>query len=151
MENNQTLEDLQNRVMRHFTVDTDGHLKDKDQMALKEQLKDIELTSMPESEFKKFSANNIQVSPFAYELDGSYQVITEHPEVVTYSTSIGGHTIEKNKSVDYNNYILKPFHRSAEAINRLGYFEALMKKYNVKDIAELELIIEAYIDERGEY
>ena len=151
MENNQTLEDLQNRVMRHFTVDTDGHLEDKDQMTLKEQLKDVELTSMPESEFKMFSVNNIWVGPFAYELDGSYQVITEHPEVVTYSTSIGGHAIEKNKSVDYTNYILKPFHRPAEAINRLGYFEELMKKYKIKDIAELELMIETYIDERGEY
>ena len=101
--------------------------------------------------FKKFSTNNIQVSPFAYELDGSYQAITEHPEVVTYSTDIEGHTSEKNKSVDYTNYILKPFHRPAEAVSRLGYFEELMKKYKIKDIAELELMIETYIDERGEY
>ena len=150
MENNQTLEELQNRVMRHFTIDASGNLKDKDQAALKEQLKNIKLTPISESELEKLSTDYVYVSPFAYELDGSYQAITEHPEVVTYSTSSDGHTSEKNKSVDYSTYILKPYHRPAEAINRLGYFEALMKKYKIKDIAELELMIEAYIDERGE-
>ena len=85
--------------------------------------------------------NNIQASPFTYELDGSYQAITEHPEVVTYSTSSDGHTSEKNKSVDYSTYILKPYYRPAEAVNRLGYFETLMRKYGFKDIEELEDLI----------
>ncbi len=151
MEYNQTLEDLQNRVMRHFTIDADGHLKDKDQIALKEQLKDIELASMPESEFKKFSTNNIQVSPFAYELDGSYQAITEHPKIHTYASDTEGETVCINESMDTSCYVLKDKANTFEAINRLGYFEALMKKYKVKGIAELELMIETYIDERGEY
>ena len=155
MEDNQTLDDLQNRVMKHFTIDANGHLKDKDQTALKEQVKDINLTPTSEriqlnyDDFEKY--NSIQVSPFAYELDGSYQAITEHPTIHTYASNEDGETVCINESIDTSCYGLKDKANTFEAINRLGYFEALMKKYNVKGIAELELMIETYIDERGEY
>ena len=107
---------------------------------LKEKLKNIKLT-----------AEYVSVSPFAYELDGSYQAITEHPTIHTYASNEDGETVCINESIDTSCYGLKDKANAFEAINRLGYFEALMKKYNVKDIAELELMIETYIDERGEY
>ncbi len=107
---------------------------------LKEKLKNIKLT-----------AEYVSVSPFAYELDGSYQAITEHPTIHTYASNEDGETVCINESIDTSCYGLKDKANTFEAINRLGYFEALMKKYNVKDIAELELMIETYIDERGEY
>jgi len=150
MAEKETLEELQNRVMRHFQITVDGSLEATDE--LKEKLNKIKLTSVPASEFKKFEANYVYTSPFAYELDGSYQAITEHPEVVTYTTSTDTmETVAHSKSVDTSNYVLKDVKKIPEAINRLGYFEELMKKYKIKDIAELELMIESYIDERGEY
>jgi len=107
---------------------------------LKEKLKNIKLT-----------AEYVSLSPFAYEVDGSYQVITEHPTIHTYASSTEGETVCIDENVDTSCYVLKDKANTFEAINRLGYFEELMKKYKIKDIAELEFIIEAYIDERGEY
>ena len=38
-----------------------------------------------------------------------------------------------------------------DAIDRIGKIEDIMDKYKVKDLEELELMVEAYIDERGEW
>lgn len=102
---------------------------------LKEKLKNIKLT-----------ANYVSVSPFAYELDGSYQAITEHPTIHTYASNEAGETVCISESIDTSYYALKEKANTFEAINRLGYFEDFMKKHSIKNLDDLEAIYEQYTE-----